>query len=616
MTAAGALYFSAAGNEGNLNDGTSGTWEGDFNPNGTPAVLAGGGLAHNFGDGGQSDQATQAGVVVTLNWSDPLGASGNDYDLYILDSGLTTIFDASTDTQDGDDDPSEITGPAFSNERIVVLQFSGVNRFIRVETVRGELSQSTMGGTFGHSTAANAFGVAAVDASTALPGPFIGGAPNPVEVFSCDGPRHFFYNADSTAITPGNVLATGGLIRQKPDIAAADGVSCAAPTFNPFFGTSAAAPHAAAIAGLLLSATPAPTPAQVRTALTSSALDIEAAGVDRDSGAGIVMAFQALQAIGATPVANPNLGTITPTQVVGDSDGAIEPCESFSLSIQLTNVGGAAATGVSATLASSTPGVTVTSAASAYPDIPPAGSAVNATPFTFNVATSVPCGSQLNFTLTVNFSGGASPKILTFTLPTGAPIAPATFSFTGPPVPISDSPGSDVPGPPAVVPLVVSGVVGRITDLNFRIDGSSCSTTAGSTTVGVDHTFANDLEFKLKSPLGTEITVINRTDLSGNNFCQTLLDDESVGGSIQGVVSANAPFTGSFTPASPLAAFDGEDPNGTWTLTVTDFFTGDIGNVRAFSLIISGATCNAVCCTITCPANVTTPNDPNQCGRL
>ena len=237
VTAAGALYFSAAGNEGNLNDGTSGTWEGDFNPNGTPPVLAGGGVAHNFGDGGQSDQATAAGIAVTLNWSDPLGASGNDYDLYILDSGLTTIFDASTGTQDGDDDPFEITGPAFSNERIVVMLFSGVTRFIRIETVRGELNRATTGGTFGHSTAANAFGVAAVDVATALPGPFTGGAANPVETFSCDGPRHLFYNADSSAITPGNVLAAGGLIRQKPDIAAADGVSCAAPSFNPFFGS-------------------------------------------------------------------------------------------------------------------------------------------------------------------------------------------------------------------------------------------------------------------------------------------------------------------------------------------------------------------------------------------
>ena len=30
VAAAGALYFSSAGNSGNLNDGTSGVWEGDF----------------------------------------------------------------------------------------------------------------------------------------------------------------------------------------------------------------------------------------------------------------------------------------------------------------------------------------------------------------------------------------------------------------------------------------------------------------------------------------------------------------------------------------------------------------------------------------------------------
>ena len=389
VTADGALYFSSAGNEGNQNDGTSGTWEGDFNANGTPPALAGAGLAHDFGDGGQSNLVTASSAVVTLHWSDPLGASANDYDVYVMNGTLTTIFDASTDVQDGDDDPFEITGTAFTGERIVVMQFSGANRYIRVENFRGELTLSTSGGTYGHSTAAAAFGVAAVDVATALPGPFVGGATNPVETFSCDGPRQFFYNADSSAITPGNVLAGGGIIRQKPDIAAADGVACAAPGFNPFFGTSAAAPHAAAIAGLLLSFNPALTPAQVRTALTSSALDIEAAGVDRDSGAGIVMAFQALEAAGATPMANPMLGTVTPTGVVHDGDGGIEPCETFSLSIQVLNPGGAAATAVSAVLASSTPGVTVTTANSAYPDIPADGSAVNTTPFVFSVAESV-----------------------------------------------------------------------------------------------------------------------------------------------------------------------------------------------------------------------------------
>lgn len=101
-------------------------------------------------------------------------------------------------------------------------------------------------------------------------------------------------NADGSAITPGNVSFSGGVLRQKPDVTAADGVSCAAPGFNPFFGTSAAAPHAAAIAALVKSFKPGATPTQVRTALTTTALDIMATGVDRDSGFGIVMAKQAL----------------------------------------------------------------------------------------------------------------------------------------------------------------------------------------------------------------------------------------------------------------------------------------------------------------------------------
>jgi subtilisin-like proprotein convertase family protein len=617
VTADGALYFSSAGNEGNLNDGTSGTWEGDFNANGTlDPVLTGAGLVHDFGDGGQSNLVTASSAVVTLHWSDPLGASANDYDVYILNGALTTIFDASTDVQDGDDDPFEITGTAFTGERIVVAQFSGADRYIRVENFRGELTLATSGGTYGHSTAAAAFGVAAVDVATALPGPFVGGATNPVETFSCDGPRRFLYNADSSEITPGNVSSTGGLLRQKPDIAAADGVACAAPGFNPFFGTSAAAPHAAAIAGLLLSFNPALTPAQVRTALTSSALDIEAAGVDRDSGAGIVMAFQALEAAGATPMANPMLGTVTPTGVVHDGDGGIEPCETFSLSIQVLNPGGAAATAVSAVLATSTPGVTITTPNSAYPDIPSGGSAVNTTPFVFSVAESVPCGTTLDFTLTVSFTGGTSPKVLAFSLPTGSPVAPVTVSYVGPAVPIADSPGEDVPGTTAVANLTVAGITGLVSDLDFRFDGSACSAAIGSTTVGLDHTFVNDLLITLTSPSGNVVTIINRTDLSGNNFCQTLLDDESAGGPIQAVASSSAPFTGSFTPANPLSAFDGEDPNGVWILSVTDNFVGDVGNIRAFSLIISGSSCDAPCCTITCPANVTVSNDPNQCGAV
>ena len=96
VVASGALYFSAAGNEGRLDAGTSGTWEGDFVDSG---AALGGGTTHNFGGGVTGDQITSDASPQTgfwLKWSDPLGASGNDYDLYLLDSTLTVVIAAST----------------------------------------------------------------------------------------------------------------------------------------------------------------------------------------------------------------------------------------------------------------------------------------------------------------------------------------------------------------------------------------------------------------------------------------------------------------------------------------------------------------------------------------
>jgi uncharacterized repeat protein (TIGR01451 family) len=164
-----------------------------------------------------------------------------------------------------------------------------------------------------------------------------------------------------------------------------------------------------------------------------------------------------------------------------------------------------------------------------------------------------------------------------------------TFSYAGPPVAIPDA--ADLtgtnPGAPASASVTASGLFGPLTDVDLRIDGTSCDATAGSTTVGIDHTFVNDLELRLTSPEGTTVTVIDNTDGSGNNFCQVLLDDEAGTTSIQTAVTANAPFQGSWSPANPLSAFDGEDPNGVWTLQAQDFFSQDTGSIRAFSVLIS-----------------------------
>ncbi|GMU20670.1 MAG: hypothetical protein AMXMBFR13_07670 [Phycisphaerae bacterium] len=300
VCAAGALYFSSAGNFGNKNDDTSGVWEGDFAPGATPAVLAGYGTAHDFGGGVTGNTLSGEPWFITLQWSDPWGGSANDYDLVVLDSTLTSVLAYANDQQDGNDDPFELIDPSLFNDpgaRMVIIKHSGQDRYLHLNALGGRLAISTAGQTWGHSAAASAFSVAAVPAATAGPNGFTGGAANPVETFSSDGPRRVFYSSSGTPITPGNFSSTGGTVRQKPDIAAADGVSTATPGFKPFYGTSAAAPHAAAIAALLWSQQPSLTPAQIRTILTNTALDIEAPGVDRDSGAGILDAQAALAAV-------------------------------------------------------------------------------------------------------------------------------------------------------------------------------------------------------------------------------------------------------------------------------------------------------------------------------
>src|SRR5262249_55973976 len=148
------------------------------------------------------------------------------------------------------------------------------------------------------------------------------------------------------------------------------------------------------------------------------------------------------------------IGAATTTAVGGDGDNFIEPGEGGTITVALTNIGGATALGVSATLMTSTPGVTGTSATSNYPNIGSNGqSANNITPFAFTLANSVPCGAAINFTLTVNVSNSDDgPQTSTFSVQTGQPNA-TVVSYTGPPVPISPAIASTV-----TIPIVVSGL--------------------------------------------------------------------------------------------------------------------------------------------------------------
>ena len=311
VTASGALYFSSAANSGNLTSGTSGTWEGDFSVGGISptSITTNEGTAvvlNNFGTAAAPqayDVLTAATTDIVLHWSDADGASGNDYDLFLLNAAGTSITTFSTDRQTGTGNPIEelYTGKTFATgSRVVVALYSGLPRAMHIDTERGRLSIATSGATIGHNAGASTFSAAAVYWQAAHRGvmAFTGGTTNPDETFSSDGPRKIFYNPDGSPITPGNFLFStlGGKTLIKPDAAGADGVVVRTTGFNPFYGTSAAAPHLAAVAALVKSANPSLTNTQIRNILTSTALDNMEPGVDRDSGYGIVTAPAAVSA--------------------------------------------------------------------------------------------------------------------------------------------------------------------------------------------------------------------------------------------------------------------------------------------------------------------------------
>jgi len=298
VVAAGSTYFSSAGNSGSKKDGTSGTWEGDFKDGGpVSGPIAGVGETGEFHDfGGQlyTQYISNSGFAF-LQWSDPWGNACDDYDLFVTNATGTTVkaFSADSQTCTGSDPVEGLQYSGAPGDRIYIVLFKGTKKALHLDTERSTTTINTTGNTFGHNAGMNTITMAATYYGSAHKGvvPFTGFA-NPVETFSSDGPRKIFFTPAGVEITPGNVLfsTNGGTTLQKPDLTAADGVFTKTPGFLPFFGTSAAAPHAAGIAALVVSVRPGYTPAQVKQAMKASALDNEAVGWDPNGGWGVAMA--------------------------------------------------------------------------------------------------------------------------------------------------------------------------------------------------------------------------------------------------------------------------------------------------------------------------------------
>lgn len=250
----------------------------------------GGGRLHRFGAPGQEVNAVSipngSRFRAFLQWSDQPGASANDYDFYLFNSTTFAQLDSGISIQNGNDQPFEFvdwtnnTGSNVGAELWVVKKDAAAVREIEIITVgNSSLQFDTPADSIVGQQAAN--GVIATGAVSAS-------FPDSIESFSSRGSSTIYTNFGTQTKTSRTVL----------DAVATDGVQTRVGQLgffnNPFFGTSASAPHAAAMAALVIQANPALTPAQVAQTMADTATDLGAVGYDTIFGAGRYNALDAV----------------------------------------------------------------------------------------------------------------------------------------------------------------------------------------------------------------------------------------------------------------------------------------------------------------------------------
>jgi subtilisin family serine protease len=336
---AGVVYVTAAGNEGR--NAYQSVYH-EYNDN----VLKLN--AHNFATDGSTDIYQRitvpegVGFNLMLQWDSPAytisGSPGSqsDLDIFIFNKKHTRILAASAFDNIGKDPVEDLyfyndVGSGETAFDVVITKASGAlpqtMKYIILNSIDGIIGEyaTNSSGIFGHAGSASAI---TVGASNYMNTPKYGQSPALVEYYSSAGGGSILFDAK------GNRLSTP-VTNKKPDITAPDDVDTTffgnQDTDNNGFpniaGTSAAAPHVAGIAALLLQVKPTLQPVDIKNILNETAIDITQinnktkdtlpTGFDFDSGHGLVNAEAAISLAKnyqpSTPTDNSdgNMGSIT-----------------------------------------------------------------------------------------------------------------------------------------------------------------------------------------------------------------------------------------------------------------------------------------------------------------
>ncbi|WIA13571.1 hypothetical protein OEZ85_007138 [Tetradesmus obliquus] len=323
VKAQGVAYFAAAGNS------NGGAWEAAAN---WVVDQDSGKVLHNFGTAENPTTSLQLSVpreldtdfYYFLQWNEPFfrntaGVNGptSDINLYlcpgpvITDECLTEYVDNNGDDCEvlpsdafefgGFSVPASDTTPTSIPVTVyIIIELADPSPADAGNGLRLKLSafpetgltivpgqngaKSTASALVPHS---NTQGAMSVGAAYYRQTPGYGVTPAVLETYSSPGLQPVYY-------THLGSLLPEPMLLQKPDIVAPDGTQTSffygqnsAGEFH-FYGTSAAAPHAAAVAALMLQQNRTLTPDAIYTRMRSTALDMGAPGYDRFTGFGFI----------------------------------------------------------------------------------------------------------------------------------------------------------------------------------------------------------------------------------------------------------------------------------------------------------------------------------------
>ena len=305
LKAKGILFVTAAGNYGNTFSGPIpiGThWRGTFIDSG-----------RNFSYNGTSNEENQfvpgdpnswynvinatvasdisgnkfTEVNAAMRWDDwPTGTS--DYDIFLLDNDTGAVVASSTTVQDGSQPPVEylsFSAPGTQSKlyKLLVTKKTGSPAGKEVEIVLNGPCYFVPFGSYASpiATSIGSLGEPADSASVLTVGAinYKKWTTGPEEDFSSQGPTNAWAGSSS---------------RAKPDICGPDGTSSLTYGANGFFGTSAATPHAAGAAALILAMHPQYSVDQLISALEVNAIDMGDPGKDNIYGNGRMVANKLL----------------------------------------------------------------------------------------------------------------------------------------------------------------------------------------------------------------------------------------------------------------------------------------------------------------------------------